>query len=404
VACVHNGKYLSAPGFVCFYFPDSETRTYAAGGRPMEIGYGMGEVGMTVTDWPALFESLASSPGGLAGQLWGKYLTAEQRAALRKGGEQFGAVAAPLVAGLAKRRQAQEADQKALAELRAADAQARAAQQAYGKDPTIATKETLDKAVARRRAAQEARQATLGELTKVSTLPPEVVKAADEFVMQGRPELGGIAFKTVVENALGRMIDDPDLYVTHRPAIELLHRSLNEVRRQPVDALWQRYVGLGILRSEGQMLQLHALRSGSEPLAKRLSRYEKFLVQRLHAELLAVLIYPGAVAPQAKDYYVDQRLVTPGKFWRDVYRSDASGNPLGWMRYTTGGQVDFTAEGLVALARDRLGRPTQARAVQTIQPTTGEPVMGREVQHYEYDGPQDFKGRIKKSEVIDGAK
>lgn len=56
---VHNGTYYSAPAFVTFYTLDSESRTYDAKGRIVEIGYYMCETDFRVTDWQRVLDVLA---------------------------------------------------------------------------------------------------------------------------------------------------------------------------------------------------------------------------------------------------------------------------------------------------------------------------------------------------------
>ena len=60
---VDNGATPSAPGFVTFYSLDSESRTYDDKGRIREIGYGLGEVVYTVTDWGQVKIAAARGPG-----------------------------------------------------------------------------------------------------------------------------------------------------------------------------------------------------------------------------------------------------------------------------------------------------------------------------------------------------
>src|SRR5262249_13943130 len=145
-AFVHNGTYYSAPGFVTFFFLDNETRTYDAQGRPHEIAYGTGTAGLSGGDWAALFETLKPGHPGLAGALWAKHLKPEELTALRALADQYAKVAEPILAGRAKLRQAQAADQVALTQLRTADEEWRAAQQEAAKDPSPANQEALTKA------------------------------------------------------------------------------------------------------------------------------------------------------------------------------------------------------------------------------------------------------------------
>jgi hypothetical protein len=78
---VHNGKYYSAPGFVTFFSLDHEARTYDDKGRIVEIGCGMGEAGLRVTNWPKFLDAAASSSAAARRLL---PFSAEERAALGK--------------------------------------------------------------------------------------------------------------------------------------------------------------------------------------------------------------------------------------------------------------------------------------------------------------------------------
>jgi hypothetical protein len=60
---VHNGTYYSAPGFITLYTLDTESRTYDARGRLVEIGYNMGEADLRVTDWAKVLSALAKDAG-----------------------------------------------------------------------------------------------------------------------------------------------------------------------------------------------------------------------------------------------------------------------------------------------------------------------------------------------------
>ena len=64
--------------------------------------------------------------------------------------------------------------------------------------------------------------------------------------------------------------------------------------------------------------------------------------------------------------FVDFRLTYP-KEWRDAYRYDAKGRPLGWTRHADGKTTEFSREGLIVIEQDVLGRCTKGRAVRYQQ-------------------------------------
>ena len=55
---VHNGTHYSAPGFVTFCTLDREARTYNKDGKLLDIGHGMGETEIRITDWGMLFANI----------------------------------------------------------------------------------------------------------------------------------------------------------------------------------------------------------------------------------------------------------------------------------------------------------------------------------------------------------
>src|SRR5207237_1087324 len=84
------------------------------------------------------------------------------------------------------------------------------------------------------------------------------------------------------------------------------------------------------------------------------TKYEKMLIQRANAALLAQALFPGMLQVRTSTDFVDLRLATP-KAWRDVYRYER-GNAAGWTRYGEDNPLEFNADGLLIVAKDELGK------------------------------------------------
>jgi hypothetical protein len=163
-----------------------------------------------------------------------------------------------------------------------------------------------------------------------------------------------------------------------------------------LDAARRRLIGFGIAKDQAGELTLQPLRPTAGWTA-----YELCQLERYHAELLARLVLDGAVTASFQANFTDPRLTLP-KSWRDVYRYDPQGRPLGWTRYDGAGPTDFSPDGLIALERDALGRCVKGRTVRyhqepskagPFQPRPLRIVPGDEVLTFEYTGDDDFVGR-----------
>jgi hypothetical protein len=357
---VHNQVHFAAPAFITFFSLDSESRTYDDRGRALEIGYGVGEVKLTVPDWSALLTAaLSDAP---AGRLLA--LAKEDREAL--------GAAAPeckeLYAALGKAKQARQ--------------EAEAARQKAGEGE--------------KKKAEEAVQAAGKSLEAAE-------KALKDFLERplaaGRPSL-----KSALEKALDDLVRNPTLYADHADTFSRLYRSADGPARAAVAAARKRLVGMGVAKDgPGDTLRPQPIRPGAGPVAERLTPYEKAMLQRFHLEALTRLVYPGLLGGSYRVNYVDPRLSAP-KAWRDVYRYDAQGHPLGWTRYDGERATAFNPDGLLVLKTDDRGRCVRARTVRYTQalPGRGTPAWGAlqyvpadQIVTYEYAGDQDWKGRIK---------
>jgi hypothetical protein len=400
-AFVHNGTHYSAPGFVSFFSLKNETRLYGPHG-PVEIGYGTGEGTMTVLDWAGLFEVLKPGAAGLAGQLLVRYLQPTELTALREEGEKYRKLAEPLYVARPKLLELLKADEKALAAVSTAEQQWLAAAQEHAKAQTQQTKVALDKAAAQRTAALEARKATQAAYTAAYP-PAAVLQAANDLLNRDKAGLHGPIPHFFAKHFWHRVLGDVNLYMNHRDAIEAIYRAADEPAKARFDAARRRAVHLGTLRAEGNTYTVRALRAGPEPLETRLTPYEKVLLQRFNADVLA-LIYHGTLAAGFTETYVDSRLAYSGKCWRDVYKYDPAGHCTGWTRYSPEGEQEFTADGLLVLAKDTLGRAVKARKVSMHTLPAGKAILGNEVATFEYAGPKDFQGRIANRGPIDEKK
>jgi hypothetical protein len=391
----HNGAYHSAPAFITFFSLDTEGRTYDEKGRPVEIGYGMGETEWRITDPGQLFTALSAD--GLLARLTG--LSEEQRSTLKKCAEDY----RPLQASAEKarkERQAREKERNAAA-MEVRTAQARLAELQKSEKDT----EELKKAAGALVSALEAQKKAEREYQAAIKVVNEAESAVNKLLDTSMPALktSPRAFALALLRDRSRV---PDLWNVHFDTLGGLYdRPDSAPRRGRIDEARRRLQRLGIVaNAPGRKLDLRPVRSGHGPVADRLTVYEKALLEHFHAVALAELVVPGAVQVIFHTNFVDQRLTTP-KQWRDVFRYDRD-QLLGWTRYHDGKVSEFTEDGLLVLEKDEKGRPIKARTVVYRQaPSAGrewvntQPLRhagGDEVVTFEYVGEQrKEKGREK---------
>jgi hypothetical protein len=391
----HNGSYYSAPGFITFYSLDCEGRTYDEKGRPVEIGYGMGETEWKLTDPGSLFTALAAD--GLAARLFA--LSAEQRSTLSKCAEEY----RPLQAAAEKARKERQAREKdrntTVMEVRAAET--RLAELRKAKKDSEEVKKAERALADIRETEKKAEREYQATARAVSEAEAKVNKLLDGNLPALKTSPRAFALGLLRQKA--RM---PELWNDHVEGLcEQYDRPPSAPRRGRIDEARRRLLHLGIA-SDGprRKLVLRPARTGAGPIADRLTVYEKALLEHFNAVVLAELVVPGAVQVIFHTNFVDQRLTTP-KRWRDVFHHD--GNRLvGWTRYHDGKVSEFTDDGLLVLKKDDRGRPIKARSVVYRQaPQVGRSwvntqplrfVGGTEVVTFEYDGERrKEKGREK---------
>ncbi len=401
---VHNGTYYSAPGFITFFSLDSEARTYDEKGRILEIGYGMGETTCTVADWGAFFGVIGSDT--LAGRLLP--LTREERDTLHKAGDEYKPLGAAVTAAQQKRKAAEAERQKIVALVKMTEEQKAAAQKEYDAKASEQTRESLRKATAEVSVAQENRKKADADVQSAQKNVDAANKAVKEFLERKRPEIKD-SLRNVVDRALREAVRNPNLLSDNAEALAgLLHKAAG--RKAALDAARKQMIGFGLVKNkEGLVLDLQPLRKGTAPLAERLTAYEKALLERYQAAVLTTLVYPGIVNSSWQANYVDFRLTTP-KSWRDVYRYSPTGDSLGWTRFDGERPTEFNPDGLMVLEKDGQGRCLKARTVRYevggIGPNAKplKQVPGNEIVVYEYEGDQDWKGRVKSRQPADQEK
>jgi len=403
---VHNGKYYSAPGFVTFLFADDEARTYDENGRVLEVGYGMGEPEIAISNWPALFELFkpeADSPGA---QLLKKAMKAEEIAATLKAAEEYPKAKAALDAAEAKEKPFQDGRGKAEAEAKAADKKKAEAQAAHDKTPGAETKAALDKAQADLAAAQEVLKRAQAEADVARKTTGDARKAFEEVLARKRDGTRA-PVKNLVLDVLRGMASSPLFCAENAKAVGACLKD--DGRKAALVQARKRLAAWGLLKDPaGDRFELQPIRTGAAPVAERLTVYERALVAQFNGDLVSRVLYPGAVNCSWKRHYVDPH-ISVAKLWRDVYRYDAQGNSLGWTRCDAERAVEFNADGLLVLEKDGRGRCTKARSVRYEQEQPKDRpfgpnynllkwLPGGEVVTYEYVGDGDWKGRVAKKE------
>lgn len=335
-AFVHNGKYYSAPGFVCFYSLDNESRTYDAAGRIVEVDYARGDTTIgwptarvsardkkyDITDWPALLELIV---GGKDGSFPVELLRT------RLSGPAMGVL------------------RRAAGELRAA--------------------------------AKDART----DAHRILTAPQ-------------RRMAGSESVKQRLEKVLNEIKDDPSFYIDN--AGRIAEACRNASGRESFGHARDALVRDGVLAvGKDGSYRLSPMMGGDGPAVQRLTKYERSRLERFNLTILQDVLFPGLLNLRFRPNYVSPHLSTP-KDWRDVYHYDSGGRLIGWTRHGAGGAKEFTRDGAVVLKTDKLGRALEARVVLYAVERDAKggaqalrQVPGATLLRYEYDSDTDRVGR-----------
>ncbi|MBN1568043.1 MAG: hypothetical protein JXA73_09365 [Acidobacteria bacterium] len=366
---VHNGAYYSPPAFVTFYTLDNEARTYSLDRRPLEIAYGAGESIVSIKDWTAFFDALASSSESWPNTLLRSRFISEEIEALNKLAIEYRTAHAALLAEQEKQ------------------AKAAAASKAAGNSP-----DEKKKAAAALHAAQKA---------------VNQVRMSEKNLLDKKITSAKISATDLVQRALDSLLRDTDFWSANSAALKRLCESAGKAALDKVGKIRNKLVQYGVAESpDGELLNLTPLVKGNSPLKGRLTRFEKGMMERLNAVVLGQIVFPGIVADEWRENYVDFR-ITSSKDWRDVYRYAPDGTPAGWTRLQPDGKTEFNAEGLLVLEKDALGRCVRAQNVRYELEPQRRDSQGRLIEpflrklkmipvdayrEYEYDGENDWKG------------
>ena len=384
---VHNGAYYSAPGFITFFGLDDEARTFDAEGRPVEIGYGLGTLEVSVRDWPAVFDLYAAAADSPGARLLRHGVSADALAAVRQAADEYRKVKADAEAAARPAPPPAAPNGEETIPDTKPGAQPGAVPENAPSTPSKAPKDApKGKAPADPKAAQKLQQ------------------ALDELLGRKRPALGG-SVKELVEGTLRNLARSTTFWPDHAKDISAAVGG-DAGRRGAVESARKRLAAWGLLKdASGDSWELTPVREGKTPVAERLTAYERGLMQQANAETIARFFAGSAVTVACKRNYVDPRIALP-KTWRDVYRYAPTGECLGWTRYDGTGRTEFSARGLKVVEKDDLGRCVKGQAVryEAASPEKAAPspwsvflkqTPESDVTEYEYANDRDMKGRVK---------
>jgi hypothetical protein len=338
----HNGAYYSAPAFITFCSLDDEARTYDAGGRLVEIGYGMGNMLLRVS-WQTLFDQLKKDPDHPAFKMLRAGWKDAESATLASAGEEYAKLTEAAKEAQTKSAELSKLCQKAIAD----ESELRKTAATQPSDEIKAKHndalETLSKA---RAAAENANKESAA-----------ASKAAEDFVGAKRESLGR-SIQEIVMGRINELVDNPMFLKEYADA--LVQTEGCKRAKNVLSFAKKSLAGYGIIRSTAQF-ELEpitgvttqpstALATASSPasqpsgvLAAGLTKYERCQLERANTEVLTNLLPQGVLSASFWVYLVDQRLAAP-KMWRDVFQYDANGKIAKWMRYdgTQAQEIDPT--------------------------------------------------------------
>lgn len=397
-AFVHNGTYFSAPAFVTYFFLDHEARAYADDGRILEIGYKTGETTLAVSDWSKMLALFSGEPVGWPAQFLRAQFKAEDVKALGAAAPEYTPLVAAVTAAEESRKQARAALDKASNALKDAEKKVAETDKANAAALEEANKQKTAAAEERKKAEQAQKDADKGAETAKA--------AADAFFHKKREGLSE-PIAALVDGALKKWQQQADFSVAnHAGFVAYFQSPEGKGRAGAFAGACKRPAALGILSAdEGKTPALKLLGS-------RATRFEQAMLERCNGELIAQVLFPGIVAANFRQNYVQPEISEPPD-WRDVYTYAADGSPRGWTRYGGAEPVEFSADGLIVVKRDELGRPSIVRKIAyQPEPLTPEQQRKRgwpqwratqqipaaEISTVAYESEKDFVGKIVKTE------
>lgn len=239
---------------------------------------------------------------------------------------------------------------------------------------------------------------------------PASDKQKEKQVLEKKMPGQAVGASELVQRVLNSFLQDTNLCSANAGDLKPLYDSANSGTREAFDNIRQKLIRFGIAENPGaNPFPIKPMRKINDLAAADFTSYEKGMIERMNAVLLSRLIFPGIIAGEWRENYVDFRIAA-AKEWRDIYRYAPDGTPAGWQRYHSDKVEEFTAEGLLILEKDHQGRCIRARVVRyelepRNQDSNGRPVdpSAKKVKmiptntlcEYEYTGATDWKGRVK---------
>lgn len=405
---VHNGTYYSPPAFITFYALDSEARTYGADGRPIEIAYGVGTSATSISDWQRFFNTLGSNVDSWPARFLRKQFTPGEITALIKVADEYRKKHATLLDAQEKQETAGAARNKAVGDVKTLTTKQAAAEKALKNHQSEEARTILTGVTGELEAALKRRDETAAGVRAASRAVSEAEKSEKQVLEKRMPQLN-LGAAELVQQMLDSLRQDPSLWTVHAEPLKALYESTDKEAREEFDDVRKLLILFGVAESsDDSSFRLSPIIRGEGPLIKRLTRYEKGMIERVNAVVLSRIIFPGIVRAEWRENYVDHRIASY-KQWRDVYRYAPDGTSGGWRRYQPDMIWEFNAEGLLVLDEDSQGRCTRARVVRyELDPQRrnpegriSEPFLRKVTlvpvdtfREYEYDGEDDWKGRV----------
>ena len=401
---VHNGAYFSAPAFVTFFSLDNEARTYDKDGRLLEIAYQAGAARLSVQDWRAAIQVLGARSASWADRILKKSLTPNERGAITGVARAYARALAAAADRTPRYRALVAAHKQATAATKKAQKARTTAAAAHKGAPTAQTAQALAQADQALKAAKKKGRQARARHYKAGAPIRKARRAADAILDKKAAGLG-VSPRKLIAAAFERIARDPLFVARNHKEIDAAFQAAPKANQKAVTKTRKRIAELGVISDAGGFaFELQPERKGPEPAIKRLSRFERSMLDRLNKMVIANLLHPKLVKAAYRANYVHPPLAA-AKAWRDVY-TYKQGELVGWTRIETGKRTDFNADGLLVLERDPLGRCIKARTVKYQFVAGQKPraarrlqhVPGDEIVHHEYAGKDDWKGRVTKRE------
>lgn len=303
----HNSFYYSAPGFVCWFFMDSEARTYEPDGRILDIGYNLGTPRIEIIDWKKFFDICRE------GSPRSEFLRS------RLGDENWEALTGP----------AQDYERLAEENKAASEVEGRFSR-ALG---------LLEKETPKNEGEKQALQLARADRDNARARRVEAARALEKNLEPAR---------AILEPLIRSWQTNVSFTFTDRRDLERVYKAADRNVREEFERGKELLQAYGLMKkSSGFDFTFTPAREKAGPLDERLTVFEKNLVERLNSAAISLLVLQGAAKSSFKVNYVD-RALTAAKDWRDVYRYNSAGELLGWTRYAPGGTpAEFNAAGMV---------------------------------------------------------